>query len=257
MALTSPGKPAKPSRSPRKRVQAWVLDAADRAEGKAAKEPILDREDKEAGERYGLPLKTVTRAARKRGKAVDLIGTGLPVLSPKHLKFVEALVTGAASNAIEAYRIAYGNDHASRQSLWKKSSDLKSDPRTQAWLQAYSLAALDDMMTTADRHVAQLARIREAALASGDFKAASMAELSRGKVAGLYQSTLVVEHRANDSALVDALTRALGADTAQQLASQLGIKALPGDNARQIVVDAAIGDASVTVTAGEDDKDED
>ena len=81
--------------------------------------------------------------------------------------------------------------------------------------------------------------------------------MSRGKVSGLYQSTLVVEHRANDSSLVDALTRALGADTAQQLASQLGIKALPGDNARQIVVDAAIGDSPVTVDVDETVKDED
>lgn len=250
-------KPAKPSRSPRKRVQAWVKEAAERAEGKATKEPILDREEKESGERYASSLEAVTRTARKRGKAIDLTGTGLPHLNPKHLKFVEALVTGAATNAMEAYTIAYGSKHASRASLWQKSSTLKSDPRTQAWLQAYSLAALDDMMTTAEKHAAQLARIREAALANGDFKAASMAELSRGKVAGLYQSTLVVEHRANDSALVDALTRALGADTAQQLASQLGITALPGDNARKIVVDAAIGETSVTVTEDEGDKGED
>lgn len=243
-------KPAKPSRSPRKRVQAWVREAADRAEGKATKEPILDAEDK-------VRTLAVVKDARKRAAEAAGLAPQLPTLSKRHLAFVKAIVTGAANNAPEAYCIAYGNEHASRQSLFQKSSSLMSMPKIQEWLSAYRMAALDDMLTTADRHIAQLARIRELALAAGDYKAAGVAEVSRGKVSGLYQSTLVVEHRANDSALVDALTRALGADTAQQLASQLGIAALPGDSARTVVVDAAIGDTSVTVTEDEGDKDED
>lgn len=250
MALTSPGKPAKPSRSPRKRVQAWVLDAADRAEGKTTKEPILDAEDK-------VRTLAVVKEARKRAAEAAGLAPQLPTLSKRHLAFVKAIVTGAANTATEAYLIAYGNDHASRDSVFQKASSLQSMPKIQEWLSAYRMAALDDMLTTADKHIAQLARIRELALAAGDYKAAGVAEVSRGKVSGLYQSTLVVEHRANDSSLVDALTRALGADTAQQLASQLGIKALPGDNARQIVVDAAIGDSPVTVDVDETVKDED
>lgn len=247
MALTAPDKPAKPSRSPRRRVQAWVREAADRAEGKAPKEPILDAEDK-------VKTLAAVKDARKRAAEAAGLAPQLPTLSKRHLAFVKAIVTGAANNATEAYLIAYGNDHASRDSVFQKASSLQSMPKIQEWLSAYRMAALDDMLTTADKHIAQLARIRELALAAGDYKAAGVAEVSRGKVSGLYQSTLVVEHRANDGALIDALTRSLGAETAAQLAQAMGIKALPGDTARPVVVDATIGDTSGTVDGDETDK---
>lgn len=265
------GKPAKPKRkgggpsgkpgprsgrSPAKRVADWIKDAADRAEGIAEPpEPILDREDRERGKSYGLSLETV-KDTRKRAAEAAALTPELPDLNPRHLAFVEALVTGAAANAVEAYTIAYGTKHASRSSLWQKASLLATNPRIQEWLAAYRMAALDDMMTTADRHIGQLARIRELAIAKGDLKAAGIAEVSRGKVAGLYQEHLVVEHRAGDGALIDALTRTLGAETAAQLAVALGVKALPGDNARPVVVDAAIGESPVSVDGDETDKDE-
>lgn len=240
-------KPAKPSRSPRKRVQAWVREAADRAEGKAAKEPILDREDK-------VRTLAAVKDARKRAAEAAGLSPQLPTLSKKHLAFVKAIVTGQANNATEAYVVAYGKEHASRQSLFQKASGLMSMPKIQEWLSAYRMAALDDMLTTADRHIAQLARIRELALAAGDYKAAGVAEVSRGKVSGLYQSTLVVEHRANDVALVDALTKTLGAETAAQLARALGVSSLPGDTARPMVLDHATGETPVSVDGDEDDK---
>lgn len=249
------GKPGPRSgRSPHKRVQDWIKDAADRAEGIAEpSEPILDREDREKGKSYGLSLETV----RTTHKRVAEVASGLPELNPKHLAFVEAMVTGKASTPSEAYCMVYGDKHATRVSLWHKASMLVSNPKIQEWMAAYRMAALDDIMTTADRHVAQLARIRELAIAKGDLKAAGIAEVSRGKVAGLYEDRVVIEHRAGDDALIEALTRTLGAETAAQLATALGSKALPGDKARPIMLDATIGDSPVTVTAGEDDKDED
>lgn len=240
---------------PKRKSPAWVKDAADRAEGKAPREPILDREEK------GQPYRTSVAAAvaakrRHKGTAVDTLASDLPTLPPKQLAFVKAWMDGSASNAAEAYQIAYG-PASSRKNLWIKASLLAAHPNVKAWMQAYRLAGLDDGMTSVNKHVSELTRIKEAALASGDFKAAVMAETNKGRIAGLYEARLIVEHRANDGALIDALTRTLGAETAQQLAVALGVKALPGDSARPIMLDATIGDSPVTVTAGEDDKDED
>lgn len=252
------GKPGPRSgRSPAKRVADWIKEAADRAEGIAEpSEPILDREDREKGKGYGLTLEAV-KDTRARAATLATLTPELPDLNPRHLAFVEAMVTGAAASPSEAYIIAYGNKHASKASLWQKASLLMTNPRIQDWLAAYRMAALDDMMTTADRHVAQLARIRELAIAKGDLKAAGIVEVSRGKVAGLYHDTLVVEHRAGDATLVEALTKAVGAEAAAGLARALGVKALPGDTARPMVLDHAIGDSPVTVDGDEDEKAQD
>lgn len=252
------GKPGPRSgRSPHRRVADWIKEAADRAEGIAEpSEPILDREDREKGKGYGLTLEKVMEA-RERAKAVAAISCELPELNPKHLAFVEAMVTGKASTPSEAYCMVYGDKHTTRVSLWHKASMLMSNPKIQEWMAAYRMAALDDMMTTADRHVAQLARIRELAIAKGDLKAAGIAEVSRGKVAGLYEDRIVVEHRAGDATLVEALTKAVGAEAAAGLARALGVKSLPGDTARPMVLDHATGETPVTADGDEDGKEQD
>jgi hypothetical protein len=64
---------------------------------------------------------------------------------------------------------------------------------------------------------------------------------------------LVVEHRAHDGALIDALASQIGVEQAMQLAQSLGLKTLPGDKARPVLIDHTTGETEGTDEADDSD----
>lgn len=107
---------------------------------------------------------------------------GLPELTAQQMGFVEGILEGLTAS--DAYRKHYSS--TSPRYVWAEASRLRSHPGVAAWLAAARKAALDTGRVTLEGHQSELARLREIALDTGNVGAAVQAEISRGKVQGLY-----------------------------------------------------------------------
>lgn len=120
---------------------------------------------------------------RKITEPADLkAAEGLPDLTAQQMEFVRHILAGKGVS--EAYRLAYNTENMAPNTVWGAASRLHSDAGVAAWLSAARQACLGTAVLTRDAHMAQLERIREAAMASGNIGAAVAAEQTRGKVAG-------------------------------------------------------------------------
>lgn len=109
----------------------------------------------------------------------------LPDLTPQQHAFVEAKLSG--KNGTEAYAAAYDVTNWSRAAVQVEASRLAANPKIGLWLSAGRMAGLASSCgPTMQEHIAELDRIKEIALKTGNVGAAAQCEQLRGKVMGHY-----------------------------------------------------------------------
>lgn len=96
---------------------------------------------------------------------------------------VELAKTGDASGA---YRKAYRAEGMSQNAIAVEAFKLQSNPKITQRLSVLRSDVRRASAVTLEQHVADLLTIREEARAARQFSAAITAEVSRGKVSGLY-----------------------------------------------------------------------
>lgn len=89
-------------------------------------------------------------------------------------------------NASEAYRKAYNAAGSSEKSVWELASKMLDNPKVISRLEALREQAARRALLTLERHLEELAALRDEARAEGRYSAAIAAEIARGKAAGLY-----------------------------------------------------------------------
>ena len=89
-------------------------------------------------------------------------------------------------NASEAYRKAYNAAGSSEKSVWELASKMLDNPKVISRLEALREQAARRVLLTLERHLEELAALRDEARAEGRYSAAIAAEIARGKAAGLY-----------------------------------------------------------------------
>lgn len=161
-------------------------------------------------------------ARRKITEPEDLPGADeLPTLTEQQMDWVRARLAGA--NATDAYRQAYDTTNMAPRTVWAEASRLNTDPNVAAWLAAARMACLDTAKMTLDSHCAELARLREIALATGNVGAAVQAEQIRGKASGLHVERFEDVTTFDPMATLERL-RAISPQAARDLAAQYDIK---------------------------------
>lgn len=123
-----------------------------------------------------MPRRKIT-AAIDRAAAKEL-----PELTGQQQEFVRLILAG--KTGADAYRGAYDCRNMLQNTVIAAASRLRADPNIAAWLLAAREAHLGTTVLTRDMHLAELERLKELALASGNHGAAIQAESFRGKVAG-------------------------------------------------------------------------
>lgn len=109
----------------------------------------------------------------------------LPDLTPQQHAFVEAKLSG--KNGTEAYIAAYDAKNMLRTTIQVEASKLAANPKVAQWLSAGRMAGLASSCgPTMQEHIAELDRIKEIALKTGNVGAAAQCEQLRGKVMGHY-----------------------------------------------------------------------
>lgn len=122
---------------------------------------------------------------RRKITAAKLEAAGdLPKLTAQQQLFVEGLLAG--KNASDAFRAAYDCSNYQPNSIWARASALRADDKVGLWLSAARQAHLGSAKVTVENHLAELERLKEIALATGNVGAAVQAEQLRGKVRGHY-----------------------------------------------------------------------
>lgn len=117
-------------------------------------------------------------------------GAELPELTDHQRKFVEGILAG--KTASDAYRCAYDCSNSKDTSIWSRASELRADSKVEVWLSAARKAGLGHTVVTLQGHIAELERLREIALETGNVGAAVQAEQLRGKAQGHYVERLEV-----------------------------------------------------------------
>lgn len=143
----------------------------------------------------------------------------LPELTEKQFKFVEGILAG--KTASDAYRAAYDCTTMQNATIWATASALRHDRNVAVWLSAARKAGLERCTVTIDGHLAELARIRELALESGNLGAAAQCEISRGKASGHYKE--IMDLNINDPLDLLAQIAAVSPELAEKLAEAEGI----------------------------------
>jgi hypothetical protein len=96
-------------------------------------------------------------------------------------KFIEL------KDASKAYRACYNVKPTTKPTtIWRTAKSILDNPKVAARIEELRKPAADAVILTLAEHLAELASIRDMAKAEKQFSAASSAEQSRGKAAGLY-----------------------------------------------------------------------
>src|SRR6185437_15369196 len=125
---------------------------------------------------------------RKKTAPLEEMLDDLPDLTPQQRKFVEGILAG--KTATDAYREAYDCSGSQNNTIWANASRLRADSNVAAWLYQARTAGLGHATVTLQGHVAELERLREIALKTGNVGAAVQAEQLRGKATGHYTENL-------------------------------------------------------------------
>lgn len=143
-------------------------------------------------------------------------GDDLPELTERQRNFVECILAG--KTASDAYRASYDCSNSADRTIWTEASKLRNNPDVAQWLSAARKAGLGNAKVTLEGHVAELERLREIAIDSGNVGAAVQAEQLRGKASGHYTENVRLEHVNPDNVLEEI--RKLNPDLADQLSAQ-------------------------------------
>lgn len=153
-----------------------------------------------------------------RRKLTDAIEEGeeLPDLTDQQMRFVESILAG--KNSSDAYRESYDTSSCTNRSVWALASKLRADIKVASWLSAARKAGLGRAAVTLEGHLAELERLREIALETGNVGAAVQAEQLRGKASNHYTENVNVTHKAPENVLDEI--RKLNPALADQLANE-------------------------------------
>jgi hypothetical protein len=165
----------------------------------------------------------------QRQNTAPTIAADLPDLTEQQMEFVRHLLAG--KTGAEAYRLAYDCRNSTPATIIANASRLRADANVSAWLAAAREAHLGTAVLTRDSHMAELERIREIALKSGNIGAAVAAETARGKVAGHQVETVRDITERNEPADMLRELAQTHPSIAEQLAKDAGIE-LPGTDTR-------------------------
>ena len=144
----------------------------------------------------------------------------LPDLTSQQMEFVRHLLDG--KTATDAYRAAYSTENMLANTIWSAASNLRHDTKVAAWLTAARTANLGSAKVTLEGHVAELERLREIALSTGNVGAAVQAEQLRGKAAGHYVEQIRDVTETDPLKTLEELSR-LSPELARKLAEQEGV----------------------------------
>lgn len=136
------------------------------------------------------------------------------------MTFVRGLLAG--KTGIDAYRAAYSCEHWTANAIMVEASRLRVHPKISLWLSAARQAHLGTAILTREAHLAELERLKELALASGNLGAAIVAEQTRGKVAGHHVEQVRDVTQYDPAHTLNEIASA-SPELAQMLAQQHGI----------------------------------
>jgi hypothetical protein len=145
----------------------------------------------------------------------------LPELTPQQMDFVRHLLDG--KTASDAYRAAYSAENMVANSIWCEASKLRHNSNVAQWLAAARTANLGSAKVTLEGHVAELERLREIALSTGNIGAAVQAEQLRGKAAGHYVEQVRDVTDKDPMEMLDRLALEIGPEAVRKLAEDEGI----------------------------------
>ena len=106
----------------------------------------------------------------------------------------------------------------SQGAILVEAGRLRKNPKIALWLRHYQRIGADSTRARMQTHLAELARAREKAIASGQISAAVQAEHYRGRVAGFYNDKLKLEVEPSDAELLRQIEELLG----EQIADAIG-----------------------------------
>lgn len=152
----------------------------------------------------------------QRQKTAPIDARELPELTDQQQEFVRQRLAG--KTATDAYKAAYSTENMLPRTIWAQASRMNSHPDIAAWLAAGREAYLGTTILTREGHMAELERLREIALKTGNIGAAVQAEQLRGKVAG-HQIDRVADVTTPDA--TDTLTAIASVD--KELAHKLAL----------------------------------
>ena len=144
----------------------------------------------------------------------------LPKLTPKQLRYVQARMAG--DNQSDAYRKAYDTEGWQDSSVWVNACQLEKHHKVATWMTALRAAGALDASCSKDQHLAELERLKQIALRSGNVGAAVQAEQLRGKASGHYVDK-IEDITPNTDDLEHRLQRLK--ETRPDLAHELAVKA--------------------------------
>jgi hypothetical protein len=108
-----------------------------------------------------------------------------PLKNARHELFAQEVAGGATKT--DAYVEFYpGSAEWKRAAVNVKASTLAARPEVQQRIAYLQERAADETVFTKGKHIARLDEISRAAQRAGDFKAAAVAEIHRGKAVGHY-----------------------------------------------------------------------
>ncbi len=105
-------------------------------------------------------------------------------LTPKQEKFCIAYIE--TGNASEAYRRAYNSGKMKPETVNRNAKSMLDDNKIATRIGALQKPAVEKAQVTLEQHLNDLKRLRDLAEADQKWQAAIQAEVSRGKVSGLY-----------------------------------------------------------------------
>ena len=156
---------------------------------------------------------------------------GLPKrLTEMQKRFVEFLVFGGPAGPVSKTEAALLAGYSPKRAM-VEGSEL-TNPKQNPLVVAYKAKLLEDRLekhtVTYDKHLAELNRIKEAALKKNSFSAAGNMEVARGKAAGLY-----VDRKEVRTGKLEEMTEEQLIEKRKQLlddyAPLLGIKSIEGE----------------------------
>lgn len=121
-------------------------------------------------------------------------------LTPKQEKFAQCVASGMSQ--ADAYRNSFTvGEKTKDSSVHVSASKLMNDPKIWQRVEELRKPIVQRTQITLESHLQTLAEIRDRALDSNQFSAASTAEIARGKASGLYSDK--VELTGKDGAPIE------------------------------------------------------
>ena len=150
----------------------------------------------------------------------------LEELTNQELTFVQGILAGKSQS--DAFRESRDCSEWSNNAIWVEASRLASKPKVRLWLTHFRRQAMARGTITLEGHLAELDRLKELSIATGNLGASVKAEELRGKAAGVYlgdESGKLAKVPA--AQLIEIVRQTVGDDIAEVFARKLGVTLLP------------------------------